>query len=553
MAKYSEPLDGADYYSDDPVGFKEQPQKRKIPAIFGALLLLVGGSFFVQTTLASSISLNSGSNFEFGQGIVTTTTCDTSIIVTPLSTFVNAENAGEHKFAGVSLSTIDSNSGKCSGKDFVIKAYSNSGSLVNIFSNGGQSYNTLRVYDNAGFFYLVSAGSDLDVISSGSSADLSNTSFTVTFDTALAAADVVKKITVESVAHVDTGIVYYGSSSYQLVSNAISWQAAYLDITTPVDGQCKYRRNGQCGYFAAITSDAERQAVVSSVGTGQMWLGGSDIQEEGIWKWIDGPEFGTLFSDGYTNWAGGEPNNSGNEDALQTYSGTDTRWNDLPVTGSNLSYLIEYSPDFRSRTNRLLPTYYDIGATGPGGGKIFYYSAAGFSCGPTLALTCNYLEAAPTTGANAWIDAAYDWSGNTTVAIGLDARGTAIGTGYKNTLAMVGQAGGGNTAERAGTAARAYRGPNNLADWYLPSKDELNQMCKWQGGINGGALTSLTTVCTGGTLNTGTGAAGFVDDYYWSSSENDAYDAWIQLFEDGWQDKYFIKGFPFYVRPVRAF
>jgi len=523
MAKYSEPFDDSPYYNDDPVGFNQQPKKRKIPAIFGALLLLVGGSFFVQTTLASSISLNSARNFEFGQGIVTTTTCDTSILVTPLSSFANTENAGEHKFGGVSLSAIDSNSGKCSGKDFVIKAYSNSGSLVNIFSNGGQSYNTLRVYDNAGNFYLVSAGSDLDVISGGSTANLNDTSFTVTFDTPIAAADGIKKITVESVAHVDTGIIYYGSSSYQLVSSEISWQDAYLDITTPVDGQCKYKRNGQCGYFAAITSDAERQAVVSSVGTDQMWLGGSDIQEEGVWKWIDGPQFGTLFSDGYTNWSGGEPNDSGNEDALQTYSGTDTRWNDLPVNATLPGYLIEYSPDFRSRTNRLLPTYYNIGDTGPGGGKIFYYSVAGFSCGQTLTATCNYLEAAPTTGVNSWTDAAYVWSGNTNTLIGTT--GTAIGTGYKNTLAMVAQS---NTANRAGTISRAYRGPNNLSDWYLPSKDELNQLY----------LQRATVGTAGG---------------YWSSSEVDATTAWDQGFGNGSQGAGAKTNAGTPVRPIRAF
>jgi hypothetical protein len=483
MAKHAKPIDDVDYYSDDPDGFNKQPQKKKLPAVLAFLLLLVGGSYLVQTTLAANISINSGSNFEFGQGVLRTTACDNAILVTPTSTFVNAQNAGSHKFAGVSLSAIDSNSGKCSGKDFIIKAYSSSGVLMNIFSNNGQSYNTLRVYDNAGNFYLVSAGSDLDVISGGSTANLNDTSFTVTFDTPIAAADEIEYITVESVEHVDTGIIYYGSSSYQLVSNEISWQAAYLDITTPVDGQCKYRRNGQCGYFAAITSDAERQAVVSSVGDSQMWLGGSDIQEEGIWKWIDGPQFGTLFSAGYTNWAGGEPNDSGNEDALQTYSGINTEWNDLPVgDGYNLKYLIEYSPDFRSRTNRLLPTYYDVGDTGPAGGKIFYYSAAGFNCGSGFNATgsptggkCHFLEVALTTGASAWTDVSRSWAtgGNQSASV-TGARETAIGSGYKNSLAIEAQSGN-VAATSAAVAARAYRG-GSKSDWYLPSQDELLQL-----------------------------------------------------------------------------
>ena len=65
----------ASYYSDDPGNFNQEPQKRKLPAIFGALLLLVGGTYFVQTTLAANISLNTGAPIQFGQGITQTAAC----------------------------------------------------------------------------------------------------------------------------------------------------------------------------------------------------------------------------------------------------------------------------------------------------------------------------------------------------------------------------------------------------------------------------------------------------------------------------------------------
>ena len=171
-----------------------------------------------------------------------------------------------------------------------------------------------------------------------------------------------------------------------------------------------------------------------------------------------------------------------------------------------------------------------VGNTGPGGGKVFYVQAGGgtFTCGATLASTCKYLEAAPTTGTNAWTDAFYAWSGNTTVLIGVTAQGTAVGSGYKNTVAMVTQSAGGNTASRAGTIARAYGGPNNLSDWYLPSKDELNQL-----------YLNKTTV-------------GFSPDYYWSSSEGAVDGAWGRNFLNGNQGNG-AKSNPYYVRPVRAF
>jgi len=204
---------------------------------------------------------------------------------------------------------------------------------------------------------------------------------------------------------------------------------------------------------------------------------------------------------------------------------------------------------------------YQVGDIGPGGGRVFYASTTGFNCGPSYTATgspynfkCYYLEAAPTTGANAWTDARYAWSGNTNTLVSNasapeTATATAIGWGYRNTLAMVLQ---NSTANKAGTISRAYRGPNNLSDWYLPSKNESNQMCKW---ARGQAWTSDATLCnSSGTINTGSGAAGFVaSDFYWSSSENSSGVAWVQSYLDGGNNVTSSKSDSRYVRPVRAF
>jgi hypothetical protein len=198
---------------------------------------------------------------------------------------------------------------------------------------------------------------------------------------------------------------------------------------------------------------------------------------------------------------------------------------------------------------------YSVGDRGPGGGIVFYVSASNFtSTGSTCNTTCRYLEAAPTSGTSPWTDAIFKWSGNTNTSIGASAKGTAIGTGYQNTLAIVGQDA---TANKAGTVTRDYRGPNNLSDWFLPSKDELNQMCKWQRGITGEPLTNLATRCAWGTLNSGLGASGFKDSGYWSSSEHSTTvgDAWYQYWQNGTQgnQSHINKGNEFYVRPIRAF
>jgi hypothetical protein len=192
-----------------------------------------------------------------------------------------------------------------------------------------------------------------------------------------------------------------------------------------------------------------------------------------------------------------------------------------------------------------------IGDTGPGGGIIFYVATGTFtSTGSTCNTNCKYLEAAPTSGINAWSDTpTVAWSGNTSKAIGATAAGTAIGTGYANTLAIVGQTLGGDTADRAATKARAYAGPNNLSDWFLPSNDELIQMCRWQ-------VAKVDATCKGGGFaNTGIGASGFVagSAVYWSSTEVDADQANALNFGTGAFNPNYKQTNPSYVRPIRAF
>lgn len=210
---------------------------------------------------------------------------------------------------------------------------------------------------------------------------------------------------------------------------------------------------------------------------------------------------------------------------------------------------------------------YTVGQTGPGGGKIFHVASTPFACGPTRSATCTYLEAAPALWDAGGADPTRRWAQNSPVRYDNvtvnnasspeTATATAIGWGYRNTLAIILQ-GNSDSTTSAAALADAYTITTSSVvydDWYLPSKDELNQMCKWQRGITGADLTTLTTVCTGGTLNGGTGAAGFVlNDVYWSSSENTASAAWEQNFSFGYQNA-FYKDFtsPKHIRPIRAF
>jgi hypothetical protein len=121
----------------------------------------------------------------------------------------------------------------------------------------------------------------------------------------------------------------------------------------------------------------------------------------------------------------------------------------------------------------------------------------------------------------------FAWSYRNTSLIGTNAYGLAIGTGYKNTEAIVTQNAGVVTGAAALT--RGYRGPNNLSDWYLPATSELEAL-----------YNQRTTV--------GASTSG-----YWSSTETGATTASARDFYHLGNPNSKLKNLSSNVRPVRAF
>ena len=123
----------------------------------------------------------------------------------------------------------------------------------------------------------------------------------------------------------------------------------------------------------------------------------------------------------------------------------------------------------------------------------------------------------------------------------MGANGTAIGTGYQNTIDIV------------NANCSPYFSGNSIAadicanltlggysDWFLPSKDELNEM--------------YSNIGQGNALGLGN-VGGFADSDsdYMSSTEIDAYNAWCQYFNNNGLQDYHDKIMTTYVRAVRAF
>jgi len=144
------------------------------------------------------------------------------------------------------------------------------------------------------------------------------------------------------------------------------------------------------------------------------------------------------------------------------------------------------------------------------GGIIFYLDGNGGG-----------LVAAPTNQLN------LEWGCQHTLISGAD--GTAIGTGAQNTIDI--EAGCTTIGTAADICANLTLG--GYSDWFLPSKDELNEM-----------YLNLHQQGLGGFLGNGPS--------FWSSTESHSTGAWRQFFHDGSQE-YYEKYSENNVRAIRAF
>jgi len=213
-----------------------------------------------------------------------------------------------------------------------------------------------------------------------------------------------------------------------------------------------------------------------------------------------------------------------------------------------------------------------VGSVGAGGGIIFFVNLKNFtSKGSACGSSCRYLEVAPKgwivannvlglpnqsnceiAGTStrdpqcAWSESRTSW-GNTTT----DSR---IGTGFTNTSTIINQFG---NSGGAATVARTYRG-GSKTDWFLPSADELIQLCRYAMGLS---FDAKSRSCL--RTQNSTRVSGFEDYYVSSTQYEDPAQTQYSMQED--RSKYFLlnvlggkwgwgkKSFDSFVRPVRAF
>ena len=178
---------------------------------------------------------------------------------------------------------------------------------------------------------------------------------------------------------------------------------------------------------------------------------------------------------------------------------------------------------------------YELREAGPAGGYVFYDKGE-YTDG------WRYLESAP--ASTEWTGV--DWGGYNPrgpIEILVGETGTDVGTGMSNTTKILAALEGKyyQIAAKLCAELEVNTDEEMYDDWFLPSKDELNQMYQVLSLSNLGGLDSRNYNC------------------YWSSSEYNIIGAWCQYFNDGsggsWIGQQFALGKdePRYVRAVRAF
>ena len=175
---------------------------------------------------------------------------------------------------------------------------------------------------------------------------------------------------------------------YKYVPGKITGYNAQLAASTSIE-------LGLPGYLASITSEDENNFVAGKIQgdsgsvAQNVWIGASDADSEGDWKWVGGPDNGVQFWKGcnvanggapyegrFSNWAPGEPNNWNaslcqvensptlGEDCaiINKYSPTspppdnaffDKQWNDLPCSyGAGNSEIVKgYVAEYGNKTD----------------------------------------------------------------------------------------------------------------------------------------------------------------------------------------------------------
>jgi hypothetical protein len=153
--------------------------------------------------------------------------------------------------------------------------------------------------------------------------------------------------TIEKLPYPETPLAVreYGGHTYK-----------FYDTLNGIKDATEFAKNSG-GYVLTVTSAQEQDflgKVLVELKIPKVWMGGSDLEEEGVWKWSGGPEANLVFwrtnptteADhgvmGYTLWFSGEPNNMDSENCGQIFP---DGWNDASCYSEKSALVVEIGND----------------------------------------------------------------------------------------------------------------------------------------------------------------------------------------------------------------
>ena len=113
-------------------GKKRETRNLKIALGVAALILIPT----IGSTLAATVTIGTSNTLEFAQGITSTTACDSTIKLQPVSSL---NGSGVFIISSIEISTLNNSTsgGGCAGKYLTLKVMDSSTTLVNITSGAG--------------------------------------------------------------------------------------------------------------------------------------------------------------------------------------------------------------------------------------------------------------------------------------------------------------------------------------------------------------------------------------------------------------------------------
>lgn len=133
-----------------------------------------------------------------------------------------------------------------------------------------------------------------------------------------------------------SGWFYHEGSCYGVGTESVTWAEAQEYCILYQSTLVEINSKAENDYLTLLSK-------THATNPNEVWIGGTDIFNEGHWEWIGSKE----PLDGYSNWKPGEPNHShgaSGEDCIQLYAGMGGVWNDQTCTDT-MNFICEAEPD----------------------------------------------------------------------------------------------------------------------------------------------------------------------------------------------------------------